>query len=126
MHFSYGHYRASHQLLTTSIDLDDSQKRAKVTDLERDIALVWNSMTPAEKEVATEDVMNDLEEHCKNKVLATHNIPISSFHDSRVTLDAMTREVCSPPFIQEQLVDDSVVQPFCSYRTEDHSYFCSW
>lgn len=85
--------------MTTSIDLDDSQKRAKATDLERDIALVWNSMTPAEKEAATEDVMNDLGEHRENKVLATHNISISSFHDSRVTLDTMTREMHSPPFI---------------------------
>ena len=84
-------------------------------------------MTPAEKEAATEDTMNDLREHHENKVLATHNIPISSFHDSWVTLDTMTHEVRSPPFIQGQLVDDSIaVQPLCPYRTEDHSYFRSW
>ena len=79
-----------------TIGLDDSQKHAKPTNLERDIASVWNSMSPAEKEAVMEDTMKDLREHCENKVLAIHNIPIGSFHNSCVTMDTITCEVHSP------------------------------
>ncbi|KAI5984614.1 hypothetical protein EDD15DRAFT_2177067 [Pisolithus albus] len=74
-------------------NLNDGQKRVKATDLERNIASVWNSMTPDEKDAATEDAMKDLREHRENKALATHNIPTSSFHDSRVTLDTISHEL---------------------------------
>ncbi|KAI6015946.1 hypothetical protein EDC04DRAFT_2551669, partial [Pisolithus marmoratus] len=74
-------------------NLNDGQKHVKATDLERNIASIWNSMTPDEKEAAMEDAMKDLREHCENKVLATHNIPTSSFHDSDVTLDTITHEL---------------------------------
>ena len=43
-----------------------------------------------------EDAMKDLRERHENKVLAIHNVPIGSFHNSHVTMDLITHEVHSP------------------------------
>ncbi|KAL4062072.1 hypothetical protein V8B97DRAFT_2026940 [Scleroderma yunnanense] len=58
------------------------------------ITFTWNSITQAEKEAATKGTMEDLREHCENKAIIIHNVPISSFHDAHATLDSITHEVC--------------------------------
>ncbi|KAG2361660.1 hypothetical protein BDR07DRAFT_1485618 [Suillus spraguei] len=51
-------------------------------------------MSQQEKIDVTKDLMEDLEEHCNNKSLTSHNVPISAFHDIRAMLDSVTQTVC--------------------------------
>ncbi|KAG2093705.1 uncharacterized protein F5147DRAFT_747876 [Suillus discolor] len=60
-----------------------------------DIAEKWNAMSQQEKIDATEGLMEDLEDHCNNKALASHNVPINAFHDICATLDSVTQTLAT-------------------------------
>ncbi|KAG2744196.1 hypothetical protein P692DRAFT_20877924 [Suillus brevipes Sb2] len=73
--------------------LSDGEPHAKATELEHEIAMVWNGMTDSEKMEATTDAIEELKEHRANKSIAVHNVPISAFHDAHVTLDKIASEL---------------------------------
>jgi hypothetical protein len=52
-------------------------------------------MTKEEKERATDDSFKDLEDYRDMKKLAIHNVPISAFHDTQVTVKKLEDEVMS-------------------------------
>jgi hypothetical protein len=56
--------------------LSDGEPCAKATELEHEIAMVWNGMTDSEKTEATTDAIKELKEHQANKSIAVHNVPI--------------------------------------------------
>ncbi|KAG1729163.1 hypothetical protein EDB19DRAFT_1913534 [Suillus lakei] len=70
---------------------EHNERCIKATEVGREIAEKWNAMSQQEKIDITKDLMEDLEEHCNNKSLTSHNVPISAFHDIRATLDSVTQ-----------------------------------
>jgi hypothetical protein len=53
----------------------------------------WKGMSKEEQEAATRDGYKDLEDHHEMKHLSTRNIPIHVFHDARMTLEVLKKEV---------------------------------
>lgn len=106
--------------------LPDGEPRAKATELEHEIAMVWNGMTDSEKMEATTDAIEELKEHRANKSIAVHNVPISAFHDTHVTLDKIASEVRN--FTRLTLCLTFFVIAFqscCKDRREEPPYSCA-
>ncbi|KAG2029493.1 hypothetical protein BDR03DRAFT_880613, partial [Suillus americanus] len=74
---------------------EPDERRIKATEVGREIAERWNTMSQQEKIDVTKDLMEDLEEHRNNKSLTSHNVPISAFHDIRATLDSVTQTLAN-------------------------------
>jgi len=47
----------------------------------KELASHWNNMTKATQEEETNDAVQSLEEFCKMKNLALHNVPLNAFQD---------------------------------------------
>ena len=65
----------------------------KVSHCVKGLAAHWNSMSKDEQEKETVDAIKDLEDHCKSKQLALHNVPLNAFQDVRKSLKLLDCEV---------------------------------
>ena len=81
------------EFLTTSLDLPEGEPRKKANALMPEISAKWASMTDEEKKASTEDKLSELRETREMRKLASHNIPINSFHDAHATFDMLDEEV---------------------------------
>jgi hypothetical protein len=50
-------------------------------------------MSDSDKDNATKDLIEDLEDQREMKALSTHNVPLGSFHDADATIQSLEKEV---------------------------------
>ncbi|KAG6875652.1 hypothetical protein C0992_002942 [Termitomyces sp. T32_za158] len=74
-------------------ELPPGATKKKVHDFVGEIAAKWKLLTDDEKTQLTEEKVVALQDTRKMQDLASHNVPISAFHDTRITLDNINKEV---------------------------------
>jgi wobble nucleotide-excising tRNase len=74
-------------------DIPEDQLHQKINALAPEISERWKQMMPDEKIEATQDAVQELEEAQAMKKLSKHNAGLSSFHDTRMTLESLDKEV---------------------------------
>jgi hypothetical protein len=61
-----------------------------------EISARWHALSSEEQREETDDAVKALEDNREMKQLATHNVPINAFHDTRSTLASIEKEVMLP------------------------------
>ncbi|KAF8066019.1 hypothetical protein FPV67DRAFT_1418617 [Lyophyllum atratum] len=74
-------------------ELPEGVPKKKVHELISGIAATWKTLSDAEKTAYTQEKLTELHDTREMRDLASHNVPISAFHDTRVTLDALDDEI---------------------------------
>ncbi|EKM49190.1 uncharacterized protein PHACADRAFT_33584 [Phanerochaete carnosa HHB-10118-sp] len=67
--------------------------RERAGNFSAELSARWANMTPEEQDEAVKDQIEELDQRRENKKYAPHNVSISSFHDSRATLEKVEREL---------------------------------
>ncbi|KAG6894846.1 hypothetical protein C0992_004329 [Termitomyces sp. T32_za158] len=74
-------------------ELPDGVTKKKVHHFTGDIAARWKSLMDEEKIELTKDKVNALRDTCEMRELASHNVPISAFHDQCVAFKSIDKEI---------------------------------
>ncbi|KAG6875478.1 hypothetical protein C0993_009034, partial [Termitomyces sp. T159_Od127] len=74
-------------------ELPPGVPKKKVHDFIAAIAAKWKLLSNEEKIQLTEEKVATLRDTREMRDLASHNVPISAFHDTRATLDSLDEEV---------------------------------
>ncbi|RDB25797.1 hypothetical protein Hypma_006603 [Hypsizygus marmoreus] len=69
------------------------EPKKKVHELIGQISEKWRTLSNDEQKNTTEDVLTSLHDTREMRELASHNVPIASFHDVRVTLETLDEEI---------------------------------
>ena len=74
-------------------ELPEGAQRKKANELMGPISDKWRTLSNEERESYTEETVAALRDTREMHELASHNVPISSFHDVCVTLEKLEEEV---------------------------------
>ena len=74
-------------------ELPEGAQRKKANELMGPISDKWRTISNEECESYTEETVAALCDTRKMRELGSHNVPISSFHDVRVTLEKLEEEI---------------------------------
>ncbi|KAF9789735.1 hypothetical protein BJ322DRAFT_1000888 [Thelephora terrestris] len=66
----------------------------KLTDVSREISDRWKSLSQDDRIAITDGCMQEIEDQCEAKDLATQNIPLRAFRDARSTMLAIEKDLC--------------------------------
>lgn len=80
-------------IMSTLTELPEGDIKKKANDLMGQISTKWKSLSEEERKSQTSDTLVALREMREMRDFAPHNVPISSFHDVRVTLQKIDDEV---------------------------------
>ncbi|KAG6899120.1 hypothetical protein C0995_006987 [Termitomyces sp. Mi166 len=83
----------SMEMQQMNAELPPDVPKKKVHNFIKDIAAKWNSFTDEQKRLHTEEKLITLHKTHEMHDLASHNVPISMFHDTRSTLDNIDKEI---------------------------------
>lgn len=75
--------------------LQEGTTKKKSNELAAQISAEWKAMSKEQKEAATMEGKDELEEHRALKSTVKHNVPIHAYHDARKTLECIEKEVRS-------------------------------
>ncbi|KAK7464096.1 hypothetical protein VKT23_006257 [Stygiomarasmius scandens] len=83
------HYDAfvSMEMKARNANTSEDTARKRLPEVMADIAAKWKTLSAEEKKSSTEEVLKELEANRENKELASHNVAISAYHDTRTTLE---------------------------------------
>jgi hypothetical protein len=64
-----------------------------LTAATKEISARWKSLSKEDRIIATTECMQEIEEECEAKGLASHNVPLRAFHDARSTIQVVEKDV---------------------------------
>lgn len=77
----------------TYVDLQEGAPKKKSNELAAEIAASWKVMSKEEKEVATMEGKDELEEQRLLRLMVKRNVPVSAYNDACKTLVTIEKEV---------------------------------
>lgn len=74
-----------------------------LTAVSKEISERWNSLSKEDRIAITAGSVQEIEEEREAKDLASHNVPLAAFHDTRSTLQDIEKQVNDAPYLWWQI-----------------------
>ena len=80
-------------ILTYRVFSEEHGADINLTAVNKEISESWRKLSPEERKAITAEPVQQLEEQRESRKLATHSVPLNSFHDARSTIQSIETQV---------------------------------